>query len=53
MSEPTPLRDWMAALEAQIAADEREDRRESLQTFDGWADTGVQARWSDARVERR
>lgn len=57
----------MADLESRIAADEREDRRlaresqragqserrESLQTCDGWADLGVQARWSGAREERR
>ncbi|OLT19005.1 hypothetical protein BJF80_13170 [Serinicoccus sp. CUA-874] len=60
MSRPESLPDWMADLESQIAADEREDRRaidaekrfDNPQTFEGWADMGVQARWSDARKRR-
>ncbi|WP_158068433.1 hypothetical protein [Serinicoccus sp. CNJ-927] len=51
----------MADLEAQIAADEREDRRaldaeerlDNPHTFEGWADLGVQARWSEVPEKRR
>ncbi|OLT39429.1 hypothetical protein BJF86_08370 [Serinicoccus sp. CNJ-927] len=61
MSGPTSLPDWMADLEAQIAADEREDRRaldaeerlDNPHTFEGWADLGVQARWSEVPEKRR